>query len=169
VQRIRLCRCRVLARLRGKCRCREDAAARHARRIFLGRRGGDRLLDRPQGRADGRVHDPGDRQPRPPHAAARFAHAGLCGDDRVVCVEMTVPESALRAGEVAVELPPRTDAEIYFIATIRTPWKTRQECPKRGTPDGPICTIVFDERWRDGLTGLAKHKRVQVLYWMHEA
>ena len=82
---------------------------------------------------------------------------------------MPDPQSPLRAGEVAVDLPPRTDAEIYFIATIRTPWKTRQECPKRGTPDGPICTIVFDERWRDGLTGLAKHKRVQVLYWMHEA
>jgi tRNA-Thr(GGU) m(6)t(6)A37 methyltransferase TsaA len=82
---------------------------------------------------------------------------------------MPVHESPIRPGEVAVELPPRTDADIYFIGTIRTPWKTRQECPKRGAIDGPICTIVFDERWREGLTGLAKHKRVQVLYWMHQS
>ena len=75
----------------------------------------------------------------------------------------------LRSGEVAVELPPQTDAGIYFIGTIHTPWHTRQECPKRGSPDGPVCTIVVDERWREGLAGLAGHKRVQVLYWMHRA
>jgi tRNA-Thr(GGU) m(6)t(6)A37 methyltransferase TsaA len=79
------------------------------------------------------------------------------------------PDSDLRAGEVAVDLPPQTDAGLYFIGTIRTPWRTRQECPKRGSPDGPICTIVVDERWRRGLTGLAGHQRVQVLYWMDRA
>jgi tRNA (Thr-GGU) A37 N-methylase len=78
-------------------------------------------------------------------------------------------ESDLRAGEVAVELPPRSDAGIYFIGVIRTPWKSRRECPKRGSPDGPICTIVVGERWREGLNGLAGHKRIQVLYWMHRA
>jgi tRNA-Thr(GGU) m(6)t(6)A37 methyltransferase TsaA len=78
-------------------------------------------------------------------------------------------DNDLRPGEVAVELPPRSDAGIYFIGTIRTPWKSRQECPKRGSTDGPICTIVIDERWRDGLTGLAGHPRVQVLYWMDKA
>src|SRR3954469_21918362 len=35
---------------------------RLARRIFLGRRGGNRLLDRSEGKIDCRVHDPGDRQ-----------------------------------------------------------------------------------------------------------
>jgi tRNA-Thr(GGU) m(6)t(6)A37 methyltransferase TsaA len=78
-------------------------------------------------------------------------------------------DNDLRPGEVAVELPPRSDAGIYFIGTIHTPWKSRQECPKRGSTDGPICTIVIDERWRDGLTGLAGHPRVQVLYWMDKA
>src|SRR5271169_6371649 len=85
------------------------------------------------------------------------------------CHRLGMNESDLRPGEVAVELPPQTDAGVYFIGTIRTPWQTRRECPKRGSPDGPICTIVIDERWRDGLTGLAHHKRVQVLYWMHRA
>jgi tRNA-Thr(GGU) m(6)t(6)A37 methyltransferase TsaA len=79
------------------------------------------------------------------------------------------PDGDLRPGEVAVDLPPQTDAGLYFIGTIRTPWQTRQECPKRGSPEGPVCTIVVDERWREGLTGLAGHQRVQVLYWMHGA
>jgi tRNA-Thr(GGU) m(6)t(6)A37 methyltransferase TsaA len=78
-------------------------------------------------------------------------------------------ESELRPGEVAVELPRQTDAGIYFIGVIRTPWRTRQECPKRGSPGGPICTLAVNKRWREALTGLAGHKRVQVLYWMHRA
>jgi len=78
-------------------------------------------------------------------------------------------ESDLRPGEVAVELPAQTDAGVYFIGVIRTPWQIRQECPKRGSPDGPICTLAVDERWREALTGLAGHKRIQVLYWMHRA
>ena len=78
-------------------------------------------------------------------------------------------ESELRQGEVAVALPPQNDAGLYFIGTIHTPWRTRQECPKRGSLDGPICSIVVDERWRVALTGLAGHRRVQVLYWMHGA
>jgi tRNA-Thr(GGU) m(6)t(6)A37 methyltransferase TsaA len=78
-------------------------------------------------------------------------------------------ESELRQGEVAVALPVQMDAGLYFIGTIHTPWRTRQECPKRGSLDGPICAIVVDERWRTALTGLAGHPRVQVLYWMQRA
>ena len=78
-------------------------------------------------------------------------------------------ESELRQGEVAVALPARSDAGLYFIGTIRTPWHTRQECPKRGSLDGPICSIVVDERWQMALTGLAGHRRIQVLYWMQRA
>jgi tRNA (adenine37-N6)-methyltransferase len=78
----------------------------------------------------------------------------------------------LRPGEMTVELPPRTDAGLYFIGVIHTPWKIRRECPKGGSPDGPICTIALDERWRPALTGLAAlagQQRLQVLYWMHQA
>ncbi len=76
---------------------------------------------------------------------------------------------ALRPGEVAIGLPAQTDAGVYFIGTIHTPWHTREECPKRGATDGPECSIAVDERWREALTGIAEHKRIQVLYWMHEA
>jgi tRNA-Thr(GGU) m(6)t(6)A37 methyltransferase TsaA len=78
-------------------------------------------------------------------------------------------ESELRPGEVAGELPLQTDAGVFFIGAIRTPWRTRGECPKRGSPDGPVCTIVVDERWRAALTGVEKNCRLQVLYWMDRA
>jgi tRNA (adenine37-N6)-methyltransferase len=78
-------------------------------------------------------------------------------------------DEPLRPGEIAVELPARTDAGVYFIGVIRTPWRSRRECPKRGSPDGPICSIELDGRWIAALTGLADHRRIQVLYWMHRA
>ena len=78
-------------------------------------------------------------------------------------------DNELRQGEVAVALPPQSDAGLYFIGTIHTPWRTRRECPKRGSLDGPVCSIVVDERWRMALSGLAGHQRVQVLYWMQRA
>jgi tRNA (adenine37-N6)-methyltransferase len=83
--------------------------------------------------------------------------------------EFSATEGDLRAGEVAVALPSQTDAGVYFIGTIHTPWRTRGECPKRGSPDGPICSIAVDERWRAALTDLGNHRRIQVLYWMHRA
>ena len=36
-------------------------------------------------------------------------------------------EFELRAGEVAVALPAATDADVYFIGKIHTPWRTRQD------------------------------------------
>src|SRR5690348_10331304 len=78
-------------------------------------------------------------------------------------------EGALRPGEVAVEMPARTGAGVYFIGVIRTPWHSRRDCPKRGSLDGPLCTIEIDQRWRAALTGLAGLPRIQVLYWMHRA
>jgi tRNA (adenine37-N6)-methyltransferase len=79
-------------------------------------------------------------------------------------------DDKLRDGEVAVPLPAVTDAGVYFIGVIHTPWKVRSECPKRGDlDDGPVCSIVLDARWREGLTGIADHTRIQVLYWMHRA
>src|ERR1700761_7414978 len=78
-------------------------------------------------------------------------------------------KEVLRPGEVEAELPASSDAEVFFIGTIRTPWCTRRECPKRGSLDGPVCSIVVDERWRAALAGLADYRRVQILYWMHRA
>lgn len=75
----------------------------------------------------------------------------------------------IRPHEVAVALPDQTDAGVYFIGAIRTPWKTRAECPRRGEGDGPVCRIEVDPRWAEALRGLENHPRIQVLYWMHQA
>jgi tRNA-Thr(GGU) m(6)t(6)A37 methyltransferase TsaA len=78
-------------------------------------------------------------------------------------------DNELRPGEVAVPLPSATDAGVYFIGTIHTPWTVRGDCPKRGSLDGPVCSIVVDERWHQALTDIADHPRIQVLYWMHRS
>lgn len=75
----------------------------------------------------------------------------------------------VRPGEVAVPLPPSADAELYFIGLIRTPWRTRSECPRQGSADGPVCSVIVDERWRLALNGLAGLPHIQVLYWMDQA
>jgi tRNA-Thr(GGU) m(6)t(6)A37 methyltransferase TsaA len=75
----------------------------------------------------------------------------------------------LREGEIAVELPPRFDASLYFIGRIHTPWKSRDDCPKNGRESDAECTIVVDERWVGGLKGLETVSHVLVLYWMDQA
>lgn len=35
-------------------------------------------------------------------------------------------ESALRPGEVVIALPAAPDAGVYFIGTIRTPWRAER-------------------------------------------
>jgi len=52
-----------------------------------------------------------------------------------------------RDGEVAVALPPATDAGLIFIGRIDTPWRTREDAPKQGKLDGPVCEIELFEPW----------------------
>ena len=75
----------------------------------------------------------------------------------------------LREGEVAVALPEKFDASLYFIGRIRTPWRRRQDCPKNARGSDAACTIVLDPRWTDGLKQLESASHIVVLYWMHEA
>lgn len=82
---------------------------------------------------------------------------------------MSSVNDAIRPGEVTTEMPAATDAGVYFIGRIRTPWKTSAECPKRGQIDGPVCRVEVDPRWHPALKGLERHGWVQLLYWMHLA
>jgi tRNA-Thr(GGU) m(6)t(6)A37 methyltransferase TsaA len=75
----------------------------------------------------------------------------------------------LREGEVAVALPERFDASLYFIGRIHTPWRRREDCPKNARESDAVCTIVLDPRWTDGLKGLSSASHVIVLYWMDRA
>ena len=75
----------------------------------------------------------------------------------------------IRPGEVAGAAPDRTDATLAFIGRIRTPFATRENCPRQGSPDGPVCRVEVDAPWRAALAGLAGGQRVELLYWMHLA
>jgi tRNA-Thr(GGU) m(6)t(6)A37 methyltransferase TsaA len=81
----------------------------------------------------------------------------------------TTETEGVREGEIAVELPAQFDASLYFIGRIRTPWKSRDDCPKNGRETDEVCTIDLDPRWAAGLTGLHNASHVLVLYWMDKA
>jgi tRNA-Thr(GGU) m(6)t(6)A37 methyltransferase TsaA len=75
----------------------------------------------------------------------------------------------LRDGEVAVPLPSHYDAALYFIGRIRTPWKTRGECPRNARVSretGAVCTIEVDPRWAKALGKVESCSHLIVLYWM---
>jgi tRNA-Thr(GGU) m(6)t(6)A37 methyltransferase TsaA len=75
----------------------------------------------------------------------------------------------LREGEIAVDLPARFDASLYYIGRVHTPWKRREDCPKNPRETDAVCTIVLDPRWVAGLQGLESVSHVVVLYWMDRA
>ena len=76
---------------------------------------------------------------------------------------------ATRPGEVGGILPDRADATLIFIGRIRTPFRSRDECPRQGSPDGPVCRIEIGEPWRPAMKGLDAFPRLEVLYWMDKA
>ncbi len=75
----------------------------------------------------------------------------------------------IRDGELAVELPRRPDAGLFFIGHIRTSWTSRLECPRQGRLDGPTCRLEVGAPWHLGLDGIEAFERLEVLYWLHES
>jgi tRNA-Thr(GGU) m(6)t(6)A37 methyltransferase TsaA len=78
-------------------------------------------------------------------------------------------EFGIREGEVAVDLPEKADAEIYFIGRIRTPWTKRKDCPKNARESDALCTIDLDPRYAAGLKDVETCSHLVVLYWMDRA
>ena len=74
-----------------------------------------------------------------------------------------------REGEQAVDLPAQTDAGLYFIGCIHTPWKERKDCPKNARESDAVCTIAVDAKWAPGLKDLATCSHIIVLYWMDKS
>jgi len=72
----------------------------------------------------------------------------------------------IREGEIAVELPARYDASLYYIGRIRTPWTRREDCPKNARQSDAVCTIELDPRWAAALAGVESCTHLVVLYWM---
>lgn len=78
-------------------------------------------------------------------------------------------KDATRPGEVEAPLPDRVDAALVFIGRVRTPFASRDQCPRQAKADGPLCRLEVDPPWQDALAGLEDYARVEVLYWMHLA
>jgi tRNA-Thr(GGU) m(6)t(6)A37 methyltransferase TsaA len=75
----------------------------------------------------------------------------------------------IRAGEIAVTLPEKFDAGVYFIGRIRTPWTKREDCPKNARGSDAVCTIELDPRYAAALDGVATCTHLVVLYFMDRA
>jgi tRNA-Thr(GGU) m(6)t(6)A37 methyltransferase TsaA len=82
---------------------------------------------------------------------------------------MASKDFGIRDGEVAVELPEKADAGVYFIGRIRTPWKERKDCPKNASESDAVCTVELDARWAAGLQDVATCSHVILLYWMDKS
>ena len=78
-------------------------------------------------------------------------------------------EEGFRPGEIAVALPEKFDAGIYFIGRIRTPWTKRDECPKNARGSDAVCTIELDARYAPALEGVAACSHLVILYFMDRA
>jgi tRNA (adenine37-N6)-methyltransferase len=78
-------------------------------------------------------------------------------------------ETRLREGEVAVDMPEASDAGLVFIGRIHTPWKLREETPRQGSHDGPICRIEIFEPWVPALKGVDFYPHLEVIYWLHRS
>ena len=77
--------------------------------------------------------------------------------------------SDVRPGELAIELPPAYDAGVYFIGRIRTPFKSRAECPKSTAASDAVGRVELDARYAAGLADLSLYSHAFLLYWMDQA
>lgn len=84
---------------------------------------------------------------------------------------MTTTEAfGIREGEVTTELPAATDAGVYYIGRIRTPWTDRKQCPKNPREAGDtVCTVELDPRFQAALKDVETCTHLVLLYWMDKA
>jgi tRNA-Thr(GGU) m(6)t(6)A37 methyltransferase TsaA len=78
-------------------------------------------------------------------------------------------KSDVRPGEAVAELPASFDAGVYFIGRIRTPFKTREECPKSTARSDATGRVELDPRYAAGIEDLGLYSHVILLYWMDQA
>jgi len=80
-----------------------------------------------------------------------------------------VRDKQLREGELAVEMPPPRDAGLIFIGRSRTPWTSREDTPRQGRHDGPVCRLEIFEPWVPALKGVDFYSNLEVIYWLHQS
>ena len=80
-----------------------------------------------------------------------------------------VRENEIREGELAVEMPKASDAGLVFIGRIRTPWTSREDTPRQGSHEGPVCRLEVFEPWVPALKGVDFYENLEVIYWLHQS
>src|SRR5262245_34444475 len=84
--------------------------------------------------------------------------------------EMSMTETRLaRPGEIAIDLPQAFDAGVHFIGRVRTPFKTRDDCPKNTAQSDAVGRVEVDPRYAAGLMDLRLYSHAILLYWMDQA
>jgi tRNA-Thr(GGU) m(6)t(6)A37 methyltransferase TsaA len=78
-------------------------------------------------------------------------------------------DKELREGEIAVEMPKANNAALIFIGRIRTPWTSREDTPRQGRHDGPVCRLEIFEPWVPALKGVDFYSNLEVIYWLHRS
>jgi tRNA-Thr(GGU) m(6)t(6)A37 methyltransferase TsaA len=80
-----------------------------------------------------------------------------------------------RDGEIALDSDPAempADARLVYVGRIRSPWKTRHECPKNmaaARAAGRTARLEVAEAYRPGLDGLSGASHVVILTWLDRA
>jgi tRNA-Thr(GGU) m(6)t(6)A37 methyltransferase TsaA len=80
-----------------------------------------------------------------------------------------------REGEVELAFDPAAtpgDRNVVFIGRIRSPWRTREECPKNmdvARERGGGATLELEGPYWPGLAGLENFTHVAVLTWLDQA
>jgi len=57
------------------------------------------------------------------------------------------------------------EATLKFIGHTITPYNSIAVCPKNIVPNGPLCELVIDKDFKDGLSGLEPGQKILILYW----
>jgi tRNA (adenine37-N6)-methyltransferase len=95
--------------------------------------------------------------------------------------KMTLPEvqdNGLfppREGELALPFDPGAvagDARVVFIGRVRSPWTSREDCPKSmaaARHAGGGGRVEIDEAYRAGLAGLDGASHLILLTWLHHS
>ncbi len=94
------------------------------------------------------------------------------GETAMTASDQSAP--AVRPGEVRFDGPEPNydDAGLVFIGRVRSPWVSRDECPKNlsdARERGQPARVEIDARWRGALTGLGADRWVFLLTWLDGA
>ncbi len=83
--------------------------------------------------------------------------------------------TSLRPGEIRSPLDLASqpgDVHLVYIGRARTPWTSREDCPKnlrQARERGGKAWIEIDQPWRTGLRDLSSGEAIIVLTWMDRA